>query len=227
MIIRAVQKLSVVDYPGLLCATVFAPGCNLRCPFCHNGSLVLDSGEENLEEHEVFDFLQTRKKKLDAVCLTGGEPLLHEGVCEFLQKVRELGFKTKLDTNGTKPQKLKEILQSGLVDYVAMDIKNSPARYAETVGVKAFNLTPIYESIELLRNSGVPYEFRTTVTKTFHDEKSLREAGEMIKGAPIWYLQTYRESDGVIDKSTEGYSEEEMKGLCEKLQGLADGVKLR
>ena len=139
MIIRAVQKFSAVDYPGLLCATVFTPGCNLRCPFCHNGTLVLED-EPNVREEVVFEFLESRKNKLDAVCLSGGEPLLQKGVEEFLRKVKEMGFKTKLDTNGTKPQYLKEILMSGVVDYVAMDIKNSPARYAETVGVKAFSL---------------------------------------------------------------------------------------
>ena len=133
MIIRAVQKFSAVDYPGLLCATVFTPGCNLRCPFCHNGSLVLES-EPDLREEVVFDFLETRKNKLDAVCLSGGEPLLQKGVEEFFKRVKEMGFKTKLDTNGTRPQYLKEILESGFVDYVAMDIKNSPAKYAETVG---------------------------------------------------------------------------------------------
>lgn len=226
MIIRAVQKLSVVDYPGLLCATVFTPGCNLRCPFCHNGSLVLDD-EPNVDEQVVFDFLKTRINKLDAVCLSGGEPLLQKGVEDFLRKVKDLGFKTKLDTNGTKPQHLKELLSSGVVDYVAMDIKNSPARYAETVGVKAFNLKPVYESIDIIRNSGAQYEFRTTVTKTFHDEESLLEASHMIEGAPVWYLQTYRESENVIDKTVEGYSEEEMKRLTEKLRKTVPFVRLR
>ena len=226
MIIRAVQKLSMVDCPGLLCATVFTPGCNLRCPFCHNGTLVLDD-EPNVDEQVVFDFLSTRKNKLDAVCLSGGEPLLQKGVAEFLLKVKEMGFKTKLDTNGTKPQYLRELLESGAVDYVAMDIKNSPARYAETVGVKAFSLKPVYESIDIIRSSGVEYEFRTTVTKTFHDEESLLEASHMIEGASQWYLQTYRESENVIDKSVEGYSEEEMKSLCEALRKSVPFVKLR
>ena len=226
MIIRAVQKFSAVDYPGLLCATVFTPGCNLRCPFCHNGSLVL-SDEPNLREEVVFEFLESRKKKLDAVCLSGGEPLLQKGVEEFFRKVKEMGFKTKLDTNGTKPQYLKELLSSGVVDYVAMDIKNSPAKYAETVGVKAFNLSDIYKSIEVLKSSGVEHEFRTTVTKTFHDEKSLLEASHMIEGASQWYLQTYRESENVIDKTVEGYSEEEMKSLFELLRKTVPFVKLR
>ncbi len=226
MIIRAVQKFSAVDYPGLLCATVFTPGCNLRCPFCHNGSLVL-SDEPNLREEVVFEFLESRKKKLDAVCLSGGEPLLQKGVEEFFRKVKEMGFKTKLDTNGTKPQYLKELLSSGVVDYVAMDIKNSPAKYAETVGVKAFNLSDIYKSIEVLKASGVEHEFRTTVTKTFHDEKSLLEASHMIEGASQWYLQTYRESENVIDKAVEGYSEEEMKSLFELLRKTVLFVKLR
>lgn len=226
MIIRAVQKLSVVDYPGLLCATVFTPGCNLRCPFCHNGTLVLDD-EPNVSEQVVFDFLGTRKNKLDAVCLSGGEPLLQKGVEDFLRKVKDMGFKTKLDTNGTKPQYLKELLESGVVDYVAMDIKNSPAKYAETVGVKAFSLKPVYESINIIKSSGVDYEFRTTVTKTFHDEKSLVEASHMIEDAAVWYLQTYRESENVIDKSVEGYSEEEMKCLCENLRKAVPFVRLR
>lgn len=226
MIIRAVQKFSAVDYPGLLCATVFTPGCNLRCPFCHNGTLVLED-EPDVREEVVFEFLESRKNKLDAVCLSGGEPLLQKGVEEFLRKVKEMGFKTKFDTNGTKPQHLKEILSSGVVDYVAMDIKNSPARYAETVGVKAFSLKPVYESIDIIRSSGVEYEFRTTVTKTFHNEESLLEASHMIEGASLWYLQTYRESENVIDKSVEGYSEEEMKTLCEKLKQTVPFVRLR
>ncbi len=226
MIIRAVQKLSVVDYPGLLCATVFTPGCNLRCPFCHNGSLVLGD-EPNVEEQVVFDFLKTRINKLDAVCLSGGEPLLQKDVCRFFEKVKALGFKTKLDTNGTKPQRLKEVLESGLVDYVAMDIKNSPARYAETVGAEVFNLTPVYESIELLKSSCVPHEFRTTVTKTFHDTNSLKEAAHMIGGAPVWYLQTFRESENIIDPSVKGYSEEEMKGFLNELEGCVPKIILR
>lgn len=226
MIIRAVQKLSMVDFPGLLCATVFTPGCNLRCPFCHNGSLVLND-EPNVDEEVVFDFFETRKNKLDAVCLSGGEPLLQKGVAEFLRKVKEMGFKTKLDTNGTKPQYLKELLSGGVVDYVAMDIKNSPGKYAETVGVKAFNLKPVYESIDIIKSSGVEYEFRTTVTKTFHDEESLLEASHMIEGAAAWYLQTYRESENVIDKTVEGYSEEEMKSLFEALRKTVPFVRLR
>lgn len=226
MLIRAVQKFSAVDYPGLLCGVVFTPGCNLRCPFCHNGSLVLGN-EPDVREEVVFDFLETRKNKLDAVCLSGGEPLLQKGVEDFLLKVKDMGFKTKLDTNGTKPVYLEKLLKSGLVDYVAMDIKNSPARYAETVGVKAFNLSDIYKSIEVLEASGVEHEFRTTVTKTFHDEKSLKEAAGMIEGAPVWYLQTFRESENLIDKTVEGYSEEEMKSLYENLRKTVPFVRLR
>lgn len=226
MIIRAVQKFSAVDYPGLLCATVFTPGCNLRCPFCHNGSLVLGS-EPDLREEVVFDFLETRKNKLDAVCLSGGEPLLQKDAQEFFRKVKEMGFKTKLDTNGTKPAYLKELLESGLVDYVAMDIKNSPGKYAETVGVKAFNLSDIYKSIEVLKASGVEHEFRTTVTKTFHNKESLLEAAEMIDGASVWYLQTFRESENLIDPTVEGYSEEEMKSLFDSLRESVPFVRMR
>ncbi len=227
MVFRAVQKLSMVDYPGFLCATVFTPGCNFRCPFCHNGSLVLDSSEENLEEYEVLDFLSTRTKKLDAICLTGGEPLLQKGVAEFLLKVREMGFKVKLDTNGTKPRVLKELSEKNLLDYIAMDIKNSPDKYAETVGVKALNLNPLYESIEIIKNSGIDYEFRTTVSKTFHTAESLKKAGEMIKGAKVWYLQPFRNSEGVIDQTVEAYDENELKEILENLRGITEKIILR
>ena len=162
MHIHGLQKLAMVDYPGKLAATVFTGGCDLRCPFCHNALLVTRLAETpEIPEREVLDFLSSRKGLLDGVVLTGGEPLLQPDAAEFLQAVRELGFAVKLDTNGCHPAALAEILEAGLADYVAMDVKNSRARYAETVGVPGFDLSPVEESVRLLRESGVDCEFRT------------------------------------------------------------------
>ena len=161
MHIHGLQKLAMVDYPGKLAATVFTGGCNLRCPFCHNALLVTRLAETpEIPEQEVLDFLASRRGLLDGVVLTGGEPLLQPDAADFLRKVRELGFAVKLDTNGCDPARLAEILNQGLVDYVAMDVKNAPARYAETVGIPGFNPAPVEESIRLLRKSTVDYEFQ-------------------------------------------------------------------
>ena len=219
--------MTLLDFPGKVACTVFLGGCNFRCPFCHNAGLVLGSNPESYTEEEILSYLEKRKGLLDGVCFTGGEPTLRGDLLPFIEKVKALGFAVKLDTNGTNPALLKELLDRELVDYVAMDIKNSPARYAETVGVKAFNLSEIYKSIDILKSSGVEYEFRTTVTKTFHDEKSLLEASEMIEGATVWYLQTFRESENLIDSTVKGYTEEEMQSLFEKLKESAPFVKLR
>ena len=166
MHIHGLQKLAMVDYPGKLAATVFTGGCDLRCPFCHNALLVTRLAETpEIPEREVLDFLSSRKGLVDGVVLTGGEPLLQPDAAEFLQAVRELGFAVKLDTNGCHPAALAEILEAGLADYVAMDVKNSRARYAETVGVPGFDLSPVEESVRLLRESGVDCEFRTTLVR--------------------------------------------------------------
>lgn len=222
------QKMTMLDFPGKVACTVFTGGCNFRCPFCHNALLVTDIDNDNtFDEEEIIEYLYKRKGIIDGVCITGGEPLLQKDIADFLRKVKETGMPVKLDTNGSYPEKLKELVSNGLVDYVAMDIKNAPCKYALTVGAKAFNLSPVYESIEIIKNSGVDYEFRTTVTKTFHDEESLLETADMIKDAKVWYLQSYRESENVIDKTVEGYSEAEMKALYERVKEKVPFVRLR
>ena len=177
----------MVDYPGKLAATVFTGGCNLRCPFCHNALLVTPLAETpEIPEQEVLDFLASRRGLLDGVVLTGGEPLLQPDAADFLRKVRELGFAVKLDTNGCDPARLAEILNQGLVDYVAMDVKNAPARYAETVGIPGFNPAPVEESIRLLRKSTVDYEFRTTLVRELHrPERPGRHRRLAGRGAPV------------------------------------------
>ena len=228
MHIHGLQKLAMVDYPGKLAATVFTGGCNLRCPFCHNALLVTRLAETpEIPEQEVLDFLASRRGLLDGVVLTGGEPLLQPDAADFLRKVRELGFAVKLDTNGCDPARLAEILNQGLVDYVAMDVKNAPARYAETVGIPGFNPAPVEESIRLLRKSTVDYEFRTTVVRQFHDSASFRAIGPWISGARRYFLQAFIDRDTVLRPGLSAWSREEMEGFAALVRPSVPAVELR
>ena len=208
------QKMTLLDYPGYVACTLFTGGCNFRCPFCHNALLVLDLDENyTIPEEEVLAFLKKRQGLLDGVCVTGGEPLINKDIGDFLSKVKELGFKIKLDTNGTNPALLKELVSQNLVDYVAMDIKNSPEKYAETVGLKSFDMSTINETVNFLMTGFVDYEFRTTVTKQFHTEKSMEEAARFIRGAKRYFLQNFVDSGNLIGSGITGQSKEEMEKL--------------
>ena len=208
------QKMTLLDYPGYVACTLFTGGCNFRCPFCHNALLVLDLDENyTIPEEEVLAFLKKRQGLLDGVCVTGGEPLINKDIGYFLSKVKELGFKIKLDTNGTNPALLKELVSQNLVDYVAVDIKNSPEKYAETVGLKSFDMSTINETVNFLMSGSVDYEFRTTVTKQFHTEKSMEEAARFIRGAKRYFLQNFVDSGNLIGSGITGQSKEEMEKL--------------
>lgn len=208
------QKMTLLDYPGYVACTLFTGGCNFRCPFCHNALLVLDLDENyTIPEEEVLAFLKKRQGLLDGVCVTGGEPLINKDIGDFLSKVKELGFKIKLDTNGTNPALLKELVSQKLVDYVAVDIKNSPEKYAETVGLKSFDMSTINETVNFLMSGSVDYEFRTTVTKQFHTEKSMEEAARFIRGAKRYFLQNFVDSGNLIGSGITGQSKEEMEKL--------------
>ena len=208
------QKMTLLDYPGYVACTLFTGGCNFRCPFCHNALLVLDLDENyTIPEEEVLAFLKKRQGLLDGVCVTGGEPLINKDIGDFLSKVKELGFKIKLDTNGTNPALLKELVSQNLVDYVAVDIKNSPEKYAETVGLKSFDMSSINETVNFLMTGSVDYEFRTTVTKQFHTEKSREEAARFIRGAKRYFLQNFVDSGNLIGSGITGQSKEEMEKL--------------
>lgn len=208
------QKMTLLDYPGYVACTLFTGGCNFRCPFCHNALLVLDLDENyTIPEEEVLAFLKKRQGLLDGVCVTGGEPLINKDIGDFLSKVKELGFKIKLDTNGTNPALLKELVSQKLVDYVAMDIKNSPEKYAETVGLKSFDMSTINQTVNFLMTGCVDYEFRTTVTKQFHTEKSMEEAARFIRGAKRYFLQNFVDSGNLIGSGITGQSKEEMEKL--------------
>lgn len=239
MRIAGLQKLTLLDYPGKTACTLFTPGCNMRCPFCHNASLVLNPGEAaTLPEEEFFAFLKKRQRLLDAVCISGGEPLLQLGLSEFIKKIKALDYLVKLDSNGSFPVELKKLVLSGDIDYVAMDVKNSLARYPETVGLPNFDTRPIKESVAFLMEARVDYEFRTTVLKNFHGEKELTELAEWLKPAPLFALQSYKDSGDVLryrlnaenphrEMALHGYSEEEMKTFFEKVQQIHPNVVLR
>ncbi len=215
MEIAGLQKLTLLDYPGLTACTVFTPGCNFRCPFCHNGSLVLAPEQEpRLPQEEIFAFLQKRKGVLQGVCVTGGEPLLQPDIADFLGKVKALGYKVKLDTNGSFPEKLQRLIQDGLVDFVAMDIKNSPAKYAATAGCSTPGmLDKVKQSATYLMEGHVPYEFRTTVVNPLHTEEDIKAIGQWLQGAAKYALQNFEDGPLVIEKGLSGFSKEQLRAM--------------
>lgn len=227
MFIKGFQKLTLLDFPGRTACTVFTGGCNFRCPFCHNALLVTDMDDAQYTEEEIFDHLEKRKKVLDGVAITGGEPLLQKDIERFLYEIKEKGYAVKLDTNGSFPEKLSGILQLGLADYVAMDIKNCKERYAETIGLKSFDLAPVEESIELLRNSGVDYEFRTTITQNFHTVEDMESLAKWIEGTPKYFLQNFVDSGSLIDSACKGVSKAEMNEMLEKVRLYIPNAQLR
>lgn len=232
MLISGLQKLTLLDYPGKVACTVFTAGCDLRCPFCHNASLVLPEllGQDGgaISEGELMSFLRKRQGVLDGVAITGGEPLLHRELPQLLEKIRELGYRIKLDTNGTFPERLEELIKAGLVDRVAMDIKNSPELYGRTVGIEAFDLAPVERSKDLLLEGRVDYEFRTTVVRGLHTRESIVGTAKWIAGAKEYYLQQFKDSGNVIaiDGLSE-YNEEEMHSLADAAAQYVPSVQVR
>ncbi len=229
MDIRGLQKLSMVDFPGKLAATVFTGGCNLRCPFCHNALLVTRLAETpRLEAGEVLAFLSRRVGMLDGVVLTGGEPLLQKDAAEFLARVKDLGYAVKLDTNGFFPEALADILGKGLADYIAMDIKNTPEKYAQTVGLPQVDLSAVEESIRLIRGSGVDYEFRTTLVKPLHAPEDMEIIGKWLEGSSRYVLQNFRNSGDLIAGSgLQGFEKLELARFSAKAEPFFGQVLLR
>ena len=211
MNIHGLQKMTLLDFPGKVACTVFLGGCDMRCPFCHNWELVDASAQAIMDENELFRFLGGRIGLLDGVAFTGGEPLMRNDLMDVIKRIRDMGFKIKLDTNGNHPDRLRSVVDAGLIDYVAMDVKNSPERYGETIGLPGFDISRIKESIDYLMNCGTDYEFRTTVVKQFHDEDSFKGIAELIKGAEKYYLQGFVDRETVPYAGLEGYTKEEME----------------
>lgn len=211
MRIDGLQKMTLLDFPGKVACTVFTGGCNFRCPFCHNALLVTKLPEKpDYSEDEILSFLEKRTGLLDGVAITGGEPLLNPDIADFIRKIRSMGYAVKLDTNGSFPERLKAIVGEGLVDYVAMDIKNRKEKYAETIGLKNFDLSKIEESVEFLKSGAVDYEFRTTVVEQFHTVEDIRAAAEWISGAKRYFLQNFVDSGELICEEVSGVDKETM-----------------
>ena len=228
MNIYGFQTLTLLDYPGAVACTVFLGHCNFRCPFCQNGNLVLHPEREPLiDEETVFSHLEKRKGLLDGVCITGGEPTLESELPDFLGKVREMGYRIKLDTNGYRPEVLKSLAEAGLVDYVAMDIKNSPDRYGETAGLADLDVLRIQESVEFLMRGAVDYEFRTTVARELHGRAEFERIGKWLAGCRKYCLQNYRESEFVLQPVFSGYSREQLERFRELLLRSIGQVEIR
>ena len=197
MVLHGLQKMTLLDYPGRVACTVFLGGCDFRCPFCHNFELADGSARPVMDEAEFFAFLSKRRGLLDGVAITGGEPTLHRGLPDLMRGIRDMGFAVKLDTNGAHPDQLAAILAEGLADYVAMDIKNSPERYALTAGLQALDLAPIRESVQMLMSGNADYEFRTTVVDELHSAADFEAIGEWIAGARRYFLQAFTDRETV------------------------------
>ncbi len=226
MLLYGLQKLTLLDFPGRVACTVFTGGCNLRCPFCHNASLVTHLGGETMESEELFSFLEKRRTVLDGVCVTGGEPLLQKDILPFLLRIRELGYAVKVDTNGTLPQALREIVEAGAVDYVAMDIKNSKEKYPQTVGLSSMP-EGIEESVRYLLSGVVPFEFRTTVTEELHEPADFAAIGKWIAGAERYYLQQFTDSGDLIGEGITSPTPEKMRECLAAVQPYLPGAALR
>lgn len=228
MVFAGLQKLTLLDYPGHTACTVFTQGCDFRCPFCHNASLLEATAPENpVGEEEILAFLKKRRGVLDGVAITGGEPLLHPGLRDFILRVRELGFAVKLDTNGSHPAYLRRLIDEGLLDMVAMDIKNCPAHYARTVGVPGLDLTPVRESAALLMAGCVPFEFRTTVVRELHSEEDMRGIGEWLRGDWPYFLQRFVDSGHVLSSGLSALSEAETAAFREILLPFLPRTQVR
>ena len=227
MRIDGLQTLTLLDYPGKVACTVFTSGCNMRCPFCHNASLVCGEVPLFMEKEEFFAFLKKRTGVLDGVCVTGGEPLLQEGLIPFLLEVKEKGFTTKLDTNGLLHDRLRAVVEAGAVDYVAMDIKNCKARYVETAGVPGLDLATIEKSVQFLMEGSVDYEFRTTVVKELHNKADFDEIGRWLKGAKRYFLQSFKDSGDILSPGLSPMEKADLLEIRDRLRAEIPGVELR
>lgn len=231
MIILGLTKTTLLDYPGYVATTLFTGGCNFRCPYCHNRDIVQKSTAPITNE-EIFSFLKKRRNVLAGICISGGEPTLHKDLPEFIGRIKELGYLVKLDTNGTDPDMLKTLIDTKLIDFCAMDIKNSPGKYASTVGFpdaeKTFRLSAVNRSIHILMDQQmIPYEFRTTVVKELHDADDMLSIAKWIAGADAYFLQSYADSNGVLCPGLHAHSEETLRSYADLCRPLVPSTALR
>lgn len=233
MYIAGLQKMTLLDFPGKVACTVFLPGCNFRCPFCHNGELLDGTFPPLMEDGELLAFLKSRRGLLDGVCITGGEPTLHRELPRLLADIKALGFSLKLDTNGSRPEVLRELISQGLVDYIAMDAKSDPLSYGRVVGLDAPPMESITESLLLLMNSSLPFELRTTVVRELHSPQSIQAMGqwlmELNKGEKLeaLYLQPFADRETVLVSGLSAPGQEELASYVEILSNYAHNIQVR
>lgn len=225
--IQGLQKLTLLDYPNHTACTIFLGACDLCCPFCHNAPLIQPTSSGTITPSELFEFLKKRQGLLDGVCISGGEPLLHADLDTLLTEIRNMGYLIKLDTNGTHPDHLNSLLSKSLLDYVAMDIKNSPSKYAQTVGKASFNPAPITESIHILHSASISFEFRTTVVQEFHEISDFVQIGQWIQGAPYYYIQSFVDRNGVPTSNLHPYDKETLLQYADTVRPYVKHVELR
>lgn len=222
------QKLTLLDYPGKMACTLFTGGCNFRCPFCQNSDLVfLPENRAEIKEEDVLSYLKKRQGVLEGVCISGGEPLLHEELEGFLRQVKSLGYQVKIDTNGCFLERLKELIDLGLVDYVAMDIKNCKEAYGDTVGMKMIDIEKIEECVDYLKSANIDYEFRTTLVKEFHNEERMKKIASWIQGAKHYYLQNFVDGPSVIQQGLHGFDKEELEHFKKIVEPYVEHVEIR
>ena len=226
MKIYGFQKMTLLDFPTKVACTIFTGGCNFRCPFCHNAGLVTHIDGPQIPVQEIFSYLEKRKGILDGVCITGGEPLLQPDIVEFISTIKNMGYAVKLDTNGAFPDRLKELIDASLLDYVAMDIKNSKEKYAQTCGID-IDISIIEKSVEILKEGKVPYEFRTTLVRELHTEEDILSMANWLSGTRYWYLQSFVDSGDLIGKNLSAPSKEWVENAQTLAVPLVAGVKVR
>ena len=219
--------MTLLDFPGRVACTVFFGGCDMRCPFCHNAELLDGSSPPVMGEEELLSFLKKRRGLLDGVAFSGGEPLLQKDLAELAVRIRELGYPIKLDTNGTHPERLGKMIRDGLVQYAAMDIKNSPERYAETAGLNVVDIGPIRESTSILLEGKIDYEFRTTTVAELHTDSSFEQIGSWIRGAEHYYLQRFTDRETVPFEGFHAPTEEQMRHWADIVRPYIPAVELR
>ena len=226
MNIQGIEKVSMVDFENKICATIFTGGCNFRCPFCHNAQIVHQEFNQ-ISEQEIFDYLKSRKKILDGVTISGGEPCLQNDLVEFATKVKELGFQIKLDTNGTFPNKIEELAKANLLDYVAIDIKNNFANYPPICGVQVVDTNKIKESLHLLKQYNIPYELRTTLVKGFHTKETIEKMANDLAGEQKLFLQKFVDSGACMQNNLEEIKKAEAQEFASILSKKIKSVSLR
>lgn len=222
------QKLTLLDYPGKVACTLFTSGCNLRCPFCHNASLVTHIDNSNIyKKEEILAYLKKRQGILDGVCISGGEPLLHAEIEGFISEVKSLGYSVKLDTNGFFPEKLISLVNKGLVDYVAVDFKSTYEKYSLATGIESVDTTPFKKTVEFLLSGAVDYEFRTTVVKGIHETQDIVEIAKTISGAKRYFLQSFVDSGDLISSGFCAFSPENMKKARDLASTFVTNTEIR